>query len=497
MKSFLSLLLVLIAVAASAQNNPSNIRMSAELKGKPELYIHDLIGFDGNTYYTWRYFGVKRVMFEAYDTNFTLINSSGEFELDADSGFQMIDTVVMLDGNIYVLSQGYPNKMMAIYAYEIDKTSLLRKGPSKQLFVEKVTFPIYNFFISNNGKLLGISKGFYKKESSATISGIRVKVFDGALEQLWEREVIDDGEKKFSPSGSLIDNNGDVYLYGNRAIKSRKEAKKEEVNATCVLLHLKDKGNQLKTYKIDTLGQYVTDLRALVNNENKITIVGFYSPRDFFGGAKGYLYTLIDVFKEEIISQEYKNFDPDFLSLFNKESLNKLGELSYFNLTNLILRPDGGVLLLAEQFYKTALHNRSPLEHYNDIFILNINPDASLAWSTRIAKVQTCEVGENYYTSFALAVKGDKLFILFNDNPDNISITSPAAIADRTNYFSNSIAVAVEVDTEGKWKKNALFSSEVEGLILRPTFCEQLDPQKMFLYTVKGNSYRIGMVELE
>jgi len=220
---------------------------------------------------------------------------------------------------------------------------------------------------------------------------------------------------------------------------------------------------------------------------------------------------LVDGASEEIVKEGTKDFDPSFIQLFSKRDVSKKKnsepELYEYDLDNIIIRSDGGALLLAEQYYVQAVtsYTRSAsgammsrtdyYYHYNDVIAININPNLSIEWATRIPKRQTTVNDGGYYSSYAYAVKNDKIYLLFNDDPDNIAINDPKSVADYTSP-KKSAATLVTIGSDGKWKKSLLFSNKQEGVILRPKVCEQSSADQMFLYAEKGKNYVIGRVDL-
>lgn len=94
---------------------------------------------------------------------------------------------------------------------------------------------------------------------------------------------------------------------------------------------------------------------------------------------------------------------------------------------DLILKSDGGVVLVAErykvvsQMYQGHFNPRMPLPaaqaeyHYDDIIVLNINPDGSLGWGDVLYKRQFSRNDKGYMSSFFIMKNPEEIRFLYHD----------------------------------------------------------------------------------
>ena len=114
----------------------------------------------------------------------------------------------------------------------------------------------------------------------------------------------------------------------------------------------------------------------------------------------------IDPKTQEIISQNFKEFDIDFITqnmkkrqekkAKRKEAKGKEVELFSYDLDEIIFDNSGGAVLIGEQYFITTStstdsngRTRTTYRyHYNDIIVVKISSDGNIDWAEKIPKVQ-------------------------------------------------------------------------------------------------------------
>jgi hypothetical protein len=215
----------------------------------------------------------------------------------------------------------------------------------------------------------------------------------------------------------------------------------------------------------------------------------------------------IDGQNGDISRKNFKEFDIDFITqnmtereaerTKKKESKGKDVELFEYDLDDLVIRDDGGVILIGEQFYinvyTTTYTNSNGTTsstttyhyYYNDIVVININPDGVIDWAKKIPKYQESINDGGTYSSYALGFLDDKLFFLFNDNPKNLTNTGDGKLK---NYNPNreSIVALVVMENDGNFKKEALYKMKRSDILIRPKLSQQVTDSEMILFGKKG-----------
>jgi len=503
-----------------------SLKLSDEMKEPSNSTIEEYLGQDDDAMYVLRkkISGKGLAMFtmgmsekegyilESYNNSLGLITQT-EIQPEVNGDKAGLDEVAFLDGHLYAYFI-YVNKKSdetdLFYQPVNNKTLMLSGTPEKIAAID----------YESKGKQGEFKYNISKDKKTIAITGIRhaekeeneqfhVYVFDANMERMWDKDVtLKYDSKLFVNEGVLLDNKGNIYMRARIYNEVVKEKKKGEPNYYYKILSYRNNGSDYKEYSVNLKDKFITDLGCKVTDDDKLAIAGFYSDKGTTS-IKGVCFMLVDAESQEIIKQGSKDFDASFLELFRRKDINKKKddpEIYEYDLDNIVVRSDGGALLLAEQYYVYVVTTTSRqgtlvttrtdyYYHYNDIIAININPDMSIQWATKIPKRQTTVNDGGYYSSYSYAVKEDKIYLVFNDDPDNLNQTDPRSIADYTSP-KKSVSTLVTINSDGKWKKDLLFSNKEEGVILRPKICEQSAADQMFLYAEKGNNYVIGKIML-
>ena len=191
--------------------------------------------------------------------------------------------------------------------------------------------------------------------------------------------------------------------------------------------------------------------------------------------------------------------------------------MNSFALDKLVLRSDGGALLIAEQFYVEeyeirnngafatpgfygppvgSTYTREYIYNYNDIIIVNIRPDGEIEWATRIPKQQISSNDGGYYSSYAVSIVRDKIYFVYNDSEENYDRNERInQTYEFTGGSKRSLIAVAEVSRDGSLEIFPLFKNRDVDIITRPKMCMQVGKNDMIIYGEKGRDYRFGSVE--
>lgn len=179
---------------------------------------------------------------------------------------------------------------------------------------------------------------------------------------------------------------------------------------------------QLKEIPFQLEGKFITDLQLKVDRENKLLLGGFYSLRNA-SQVLGMLYARLDTETDSFLVRNTQAFNDAVLSHYLKERQIERGqELSNFYLDDFVLRTDGGLLLLAEQYYVTQTSYRNingfwstqNQYHYDDILVVSVSPEGGIEWVTPVIKRQVADSPvELSYTHY---VAGEYIYLLYKEH---------------------------------------------------------------------------------
>ena len=513
---------------------PGKVEWSDEMKEPNNSFLSKIISQDEDGFYVLRRqaattitSGAPKIFIEHYDRNMRLKRSE-KIDLRYQKKDRKFEDVIMLGREIYLLTSFHNQKHKSnyLFAQKISKRLVLSQKiikigevPTRSVMKEGG----FGYHISkDSSKILVYNNLPYKKGEPEQFA---FNVYNSDFEQLWNKKVrLPYKDEKFTVEEYRIDNNGNVYLMGVVFLEGRTKNRKGNPNYQYSILAYTNEGEEKEEYKIKLDEQFITDLTFRVGNDGNLVCSGFYSDRGTFS-IKGTYFFRIDSKSKEIFNKNIKAFDIDFLTsnLTDRraEKLkkavasgddNKAPELYEYDLDELILRSDGGALLIAEQYYverrenfnnfysasrfsRSNVGNRFYYEYYyNDIIIVNIKPNGEIEWTSRIPKRQQTINDGGYYSSYSRSIVRDKIYFIYNENRRNFG-------EDGRRLYNfdgrNSIIALSEVNQNGEVKTYPLASNRDAQVITRPKVCKQIGKKEMIIYGEIGRNFRFGSLKFE
>src|SRR5690606_34257786 len=119
-----------------------------------------------------------------------------------------------------------------------------------------------------------------------------------------------------------------------------------------------------------------------------------------------------------------------FIEIAGKDAGSNLDGLSTFEITDVVPRFDGGMILIAESRFSNVESMQVPsfvpaagptfrtvtVTYYNDIMMISLNPSGTEDWVRVLRKKQVSEDDEGFFSSYALFIKGSELNLLYNED---------------------------------------------------------------------------------
>lgn len=343
-------------------------------------------------------------------------------------------------------------------------------------------------------------------------------VLDEKLKTLWQKDIeLSYNESLFSVKNFAVDNDGNAYVLGAEFV-SKEERVKGKVNYKYHILAYKDQGIKYKDFEISLDDKYITDITFGFAENNNIACAGFYSENGN-SSIKGSFYVLIDGQTQKTIKSTYKAFEEDFITqdwtdrqiakAKKKEvKKDKAIEAYEYDLRDFIIHPNGGVTLLAEQYYvhvvtttttdangntttRTTYHY-----YYNDIIIVDINNEGSINWTSKIDKYQHSINDGGYMSSYALMLTENAMHMIYNMQARDLyekDERKELSKEDKKAYLT----LFVSVTPDGKVQEEILIDNRQEETYIVPKLCEEFGKDQMFLFTQYGRkTKKLGTLTL-
>lgn len=349
-----------------------------------------------------------------------------------------------------------------------------------------------------------------------------VKVFDADMNEQWSQDVrLPYADNEFMRERLYVDNDGSVLVQGVKYTKKteRRERKRaDEATYDYHILVYHAGGGAPDDYTISSPSRFLQDMViALDDKAGDIICAGFYSDINTIG-IKGPYYLTFDRATKQIAHESYGVFDKEFITMYMTEKEEKkeskraekkdkdLGIRWDYDLKEIVFKEDGGAVLVAEQYYMyvTTVCSSTPnggrtcttYYHYlyNDIIAVDVNGAGDIQWSAKVPKRQHSINDGGMYSSYALEVKDDKMYFIFNDNGANLFLKPGDKVEQFKLNNKNSLVTIATVDGDGHVKREALFTPEKRESILRPKDCVQLQDDRMLIYATFKKKARYGSI---
>jgi hypothetical protein len=253
-------------------------------------------------------------------------------------------------------------------------------------------------------------------------------------------------------------------------------------------------GNPIPATRTVAMDDQLTyDVKFVYDNlQHKLVGGGFYSEKNR-GKANGSFYLKIDPAVLDNHQLYFFPFEDDFVSevMEAKENQSARG-MENVNIIGIVLRQDGGILLIAEltkeferrmasasRGYIGADGSRYIVDYYHDdMFIISIHPNGEIHWQSILHKKQYSQDDNGVYSSFFMMKTPSTLRFLYNDDIKNENTVSE--------YL---------VDGYGISDRNSVMSTENQDIQLRFRDAVQFGPTDVVVPSERR--HRLRLVKLE
>lgn len=305
-----------------------------------------------------------------------------------------------------------------------------------------------------------------------------------------------------------IDNEGGAYLiarkYGSQKInaRNRDKGKGGSVPYTLKNIYLPKGAEKALTSTVSSRGAFLRGVSHFHSRKGSIGLVGLYAD-DFNGRIQGVVTatnadTSARLTKQKFSLEDYENMGKGAADkkLFGSE-IKGLSYAYYFqggaNTTN-------GPSILLEGFMQRVTQGQNGGEtitnYYYDGLVIDLNDDGELMRANNVPKYQRVVIQqalgggfsigtsgnkEKYYASTSAISLGDRLGVLYNDNPKNL-VRDEEKRAKGTRW-GNAAAILAYFDEDGKLIRRPLFDRKADKLLLHV---------KSGMSTTSGEVYVLG-----
>jgi hypothetical protein len=326
----------------------------------------------------------------------------------------------------------------------------------------------------------------FQEESPEFELHYRTLVCDTSLNIVRNNTLAVPGSRKnYNPYKYLVSNKGDIFLFG---IKTDPEKRSRDADKSFFTVFSSTaESNRWNEHQVRNPEHFLTDAGFAFDELNqKIVITGFYSDKTEYSSA-GVFYYNLDPATLAASEIHFSAFAPSFLYKFlGEQKANYNRELVNYSIDKIILRRDGGAVIIAEanytseysyyDYYLRTYMSRT-YYHRDNIIQLSVNKDGSILWSNVVQKEQTADDSDDTFFSYTSAIAGGKIQCVYN-----------RFLKRRTPI------IQVSTDALGNEKSATLFEEDQDVYIM-PSASRQVDESMLVVPAYKGKQlYLAGII---
>lgn len=181
-------------------------------------------------------------------------------------------------------------------------------------------------------------------------------------------------------------------------------------------------------------------------------------------------------------------------------------ELEYLDLDRVLLREDGGVILVAEEYAAQQVCKKDGdriscymTYWYGSVIVVSVGPNGEMEWAQRIPKSQRSEGYDSDLNSYALLVRDSDLLFIHNDLQVNRNVqrNQYCMTLVSSKPTRKAMVMMATVDGEGDLERSPFIQPEKDGPLLRTKACIPINDKQMLIYGALRKADRFGLVTFE
>ena len=261
----------------------------------------------------------------------------------------------------------------------------------------------------------------------------------------------------FVPDGLTLQNNFVQVLLSNKGHmyfilgKDNRKNKRKNHEYEIYIGNEETASKSVTFFSFPMRDKLTFDIIFSYDNLNSMIVAGGLYSEKTRTKSVGYFYLNVSPENPDDYRLVFEPFQDEFVSNFLKKQVEADKGLTEAVIQEIILRRDGGILLVGEQ----AIHSErqtvgagslgSSIGHiyfdyyYDDLFVISIHPDGTTHWKTILHKKQYSYDDEAMYSSYFLLKTAKSLSFVFNDEIKYENTVSEYIVKGDGTYDRNSI----------------------------------------------------------
>jgi len=317
------------------------------------------------------------------------------------------------------------------------------------------------------------------------------KIYSSNLKNLYNLGItLPYKDKNVSVIDYYLGNDNKIYMLTRVDLEKDKKVKGQAPFFFSILT-INAETNALSEFKVNMPSKNIEDIVLRLDKSSKfVTCAGFYSdlkPKEYVGNdIDGFFYMTIDAATQQITTKGTKAIDKNMVAeLMDIKNSKKIkadqGISNDFEIRNIKKRSDGTTTLIAEYrkvvvtTYTTCSQNGGCSTHTSytyyreNVFVVNLATDGSVMSFIDIPKKQITVNDGGMFSSFLTYEKDDNLYLIYNDNPENLDATIRTYKDTKPMpRINKACLVAVGINSDGSYTKTKIHDNFTKKLISMP-----------------------------
>lgn len=305
----------------------------------------------------------------------------------------------------------------------------------------------------------------------------------------WGSGKVESGEFNFKSDflGIELSNDGQIFILG-----SKERGWNRGANESIMVMSIAENQYELRFVVVKDLE--ITQIEFAYDNVNRHLCIAGLLSRNGEDASVGYFVQRLTGREEDpVLSIGPILFSVEFISEFYGKKTNKIKKISDLFLEDIILRADGGALLIMEirkEFLRRAGSNamsrfgdvysgRGFIDYYNeDVLIVSNQPDGSEHWKNVLYKKQFSQDDNAMYSSYGLLLTPTRLRIIYNDE-----------------IKTNNTVSEYIIDPFGNFERNSVLSTQYQNLKLRFRDAVAISASAILIPSEQTNSLNLVKID--
>ena len=319
-----------------------------------------------------------------------------------------------------------------------------------------------NFMLSKDQKLFGFT---FTENNNQNEQILHCTVLDTEFNVVKNHKLkIAEKSNKLRLLDFALSNSGDIMVLADKYKKNNRLEENKSKSYQLLTLAANKSTLGAKTITIDDKLIVQPSIR-FDPVQNKGVLLCLYYDQNLITES-GIFYTQINLEENKFINEKKISLNNNLhVKLISNEYDNDIRGLSDYVIHEIILRNDGGAVILAEAAYEaeysyydyfTQSYTRRTEYYFANIFLASINADGTIDWYNVIKKSQYSRDDGGVYSSFVPIITSQEILLMLN-----------------TDMNKNNEVVAYGINNEGEEFQKLILESN-EHIILLPTAGKQI-----------------------